>query len=88
MLPSGAIRIDGQIIDAVSHSGAIEEGQPVIVIEVRGNRMVVRPADPRDLSVEQTGSEGSLLVESVETEDLLSKPIEELGLESLDDPLG
>ena len=88
MLPSGGIRIDGQIIDAVSQSGAIEAGQPVIVIEVRGNRVVVRPVETGDLSDQQVGAEGSFVGDSNDSEDLLSKPIEELGLESLDDPLG
>jgi membrane-bound ClpP family serine protease len=87
MLPSGAVQIEGEIIDAISHSGAIEKGQPVIIIEVRGNRVVVRPAEPGELSVTLAGAEGSHPAAPVESVDLLSKPIEELGLESLDDPL-
>lgn len=45
MLPSGAIDVAGQTIDAVSEGMAIEAEQLVRVIEVRGNRVVVRPAD-------------------------------------------
>jgi membrane-bound ClpP family serine protease len=75
MLPSGAVLIDGRIIDAVSEGQAIEEGQTVRVIEVHGTRIVVRPAD----EPQQTGSPTS--------EDLLSRPIESLGLDSIDDPL-
>ena len=75
MLPSGAVEIDGQMIDAMSQGQAIEPGAYVVVVEVRGNRVLVRPAgkdqrpshpDPRDA---------------------LSRSIEELGIESLDDPL-
>lgn len=75
MLPSGAIEIDGQMIDAMSQGQVIEPGQYVVVVEVRGNRVVVRPAEK-----DQRPS-------TRKPEDLLSRPIEELGIESLDDPL-
>jgi membrane-bound serine protease (ClpP class) len=42
MLPSGAVSIDGRTIDAVSEGFPIAIGQRVRVIEVRGNRVVVR----------------------------------------------
>jgi membrane-bound ClpP family serine protease len=71
MLPSGAVLIDGQTIDALSEGTPIEAGQRVRVIEVRGNRVVVRAADDQPPS----------------GEDVLSQPIETLGLDSLDDPL-
>jgi len=45
MLLSGVVTIDGKTIDAVSESMPIEVGQPVRVIQVRGNRVVVRPID-------------------------------------------
>jgi len=45
MLPAGAITIEGRTIDAVSEGMAIEAGQPVEVIEVRANRVVVRPVE-------------------------------------------
>lgn len=76
MLPSGAVEIDGQIIDAVSQGQAIEPGSYVTVVEVRANRVVVRPAKEN----ERPGSK-------ITSEDMLSRPIEELGIESLDDPL-
>jgi membrane-bound ClpP family serine protease len=44
MLPSGAIRVDGRTIDAVSEGMSIEKGAPVEVVAVRGNHLVVRPA--------------------------------------------
>lgn len=76
MLPSGAVEIDGQMLDAMTHGQAIEPGQYVVVMEVRANRIVVRPAKEN----ERPGH-------NVSTEDVLSRPIEELGIESLEDPL-
>ena len=76
MLPSGGVQIDGKMIDAISQGMAIEPGQAVIVVEVKGNRVVVRLADPEEP-----------VKAAVVSDDMLSKPIEELGLESLEDPL-
>ena len=45
MLPGGVIQIDGHTIEAVSEGVAIEEGQAVRVIQVRGARAVVRRCD-------------------------------------------
>ena len=75
MLPSGAVEIEGQMLDAVTQGQAIDPGQYVVVIEVRANRVIVRPA-----------KEGERPSHS-KPGDLLSRPIEELGIESLDDPL-
>ena len=77
MLPSGAIQIDGKTIDAISQGMAIEPEQAVVVVEVKGNRVMVRLADE-----EETNRA------AVVSDDLLSKSIDELGLESLEDPLG
>ncbi len=76
MLPSGGVQIDGKMIDAISQGMAIEPGQAVVVVEVKGNRVVVRLADPEET-----------VKAAVVSEEILSKPIEELGLESLEDPL-
>lgn len=75
MLPSGAVEIDGQMVDAVTRGQSIEPGQNVQVIEVRGNRVVVRLA-PEGV---RPGTKGA--------EDLLNRSIEDLGIESLEDPL-
>jgi membrane-bound ClpP family serine protease len=75
MLPSGAVEIDGQMVDAITQGQAIEPGAYVTVMEVRANRVVVRPAG-KDERPGQTNPK-----------DILSRPIEELGIESLDDPL-
>jgi membrane-bound ClpP family serine protease len=76
MLPSGSVSIDGQLVDAVSQGSAIELGQAIVVVEVRGNRVVVRPAD--EAEARQRGEYPG---------DVLSTPAEELGLDSLEDPL-
>ena len=65
------------MIDAMSQGQAIDPGQYVVVIEVRANRVLVRPA----MGDERPGR-------SAATDDPLSRSIEELGIESLDDPLG
>jgi membrane-bound ClpP family serine protease len=77
MLPSGAIMIDGQIYDAVSEGLPIEPEQPVRVIEVRGAMVVVRPVDEAAVDEKPRGSQ----------DDLLSQPIESLGLDPFEDPL-
>jgi membrane-bound ClpP family serine protease len=74
MLPSGAITIQGQTVDAVTEGMAIEPGQRVEVIEVSGNRVVVRPADDRSISTTRSSED-----------DILSRPLDSLGLE--DEPL-
>ena len=44
MLPSGAFRIGGQTLDAISDGVSIEKGAAVEVHAIRGNHLVVRPA--------------------------------------------
>jgi len=75
MLPSGAVEVDGQMIDAVTQGQAIEPGAYVVISEVRANRVVVRPAG-KD---QRPGQENP--------NDVLSRPIDELGIEPLDDLL-
>lgn len=43
MVPSGLVRIDDKTYDAVSEGTAIEPGQPVLVVSVSTQRLVVRP---------------------------------------------
>jgi membrane-bound serine protease (ClpP class) len=75
MLPSGAVEIDGQMIDAVTQGQPIEPGTYVVVVEVRANRVVVRPAGKDQRPAHP------------DPKDILSRPIDELGLDSLEDPL-
>jgi membrane-bound ClpP family serine protease len=72
MLPAGAVTIDGRTIDAISEGMPIEVGQRVRVIEVRGNRVVVRLVD--DEAPSQTDP------------DPLARPIDTLGLDPFEDP--
>ena len=44
MLPSGAIRLEGRTIDAVSEGMSIDAGTVVEVVAAKGNHLVVRPA--------------------------------------------
>ena len=48
MLPSGAIRVDGQTMDAISDGVPIDKGTIVEVIAIRGNYLVVRPRRESD----------------------------------------
>jgi membrane-bound ClpP family serine protease len=45
MLPGGVVTIDGRNIEAVSEGASVEMGQPVRVIAIRGNRVVVRQVE-------------------------------------------
>ena len=73
MLPSGAVEIDGHVVDALSEGMAIEAGQWVKVIEVRGTRVVVRPTDERP--------------QPPDHDQALDQSIESVGLDPFDDPL-
>ncbi|MFV2068490.1 MAG: NfeD family protein [Pirellulales bacterium] len=75
MLPSGAISLDGQTVDAISRGMPIEAGQRVVVVEVKANRVVVRPARKE----ERRGSG--------DDDDLLSQSLDGLGIDGLDEPL-
>jgi membrane-bound ClpP family serine protease len=76
MLPSGSVLVDGQWLDAIAQGSFIEAGDPIIVVEVRANRVVVREADPDEARQVSSSSP-----------DMLSKPLDELGLEEFDGPL-
>lgn len=75
MLPSGAVTVDGQTVDAMSQGIPIEPGQAVKIIEVRGAMVVVTPVDEKALG----GSRPR--------DDVLSQGIETLGLDPFEDPL-
>ncbi len=72
MLPGGAITIDGRTVDALSEGMPIEAGQPVRVIEVRANRVVVRPLE------DETPSPAA--------EDPLRRPIDSVAPDPFDEP--
>jgi membrane-bound ClpP family serine protease len=77
MLPGGSVVIDRHTYDAVSLGMAIEENATVEVVEVRMNRLVVRPCDGVDREREISSARPG--------DDILSRPFDSLGIE---DPLG
>lgn len=74
MLPSGAVAIEGETYDAVSEGVAIEPGQPIRVIAIDMNRIIVAadtlPPQPQ----------------VADAADVLLQPADKLGLQSLDEP--
>jgi len=76
MLPGGPVAVDGKIYDAVSEGDAIDDETLVKVVEVRGTRLVVRPA-----------GDGDRLPPTGDPNDPLNRPIESLGLDPFDEPL-
>ena len=77
MLPSGIVIVDDEKYDAISQGFAIEAGDAIKIIDVREHRVYVEPYDG---SVEDDLP--------VRDDDILSQPIEEFGIDSLEDPLG
>lgn len=75
MLPSGMIKIGERSYDAVADGFAIDPGQAIKVVSVKMNRILVQPYDP---ATEAT---------DFDDDDVLSQPIDQLGLDPLDDPL-
>jgi len=68
MLPSGTVLIEGRSYDAISEGMPIEPQQLIQVVDVRTNRIVVRP------------TEGMLRSQAATSDDILSQPIDSLGL--------
>lgn len=79
LLPSGDVRIEGQVYDSVSTGMPIDPGQSVVVVDVRTHRLVVRPLTDQEKAEQPAASDDS--------EDILSTPIDSLGIEPFDDPL-
>ncbi|MCA9122075.1 MAG: hypothetical protein H6822_12385 [Planctomycetaceae bacterium] len=79
MLPSGSIVLEGRTYDAVSEGMPIDAGMPVKVVAVRTNRIIVRP----------TGETATHLAAPSKSEavDVLSQPIDSLGIDGFDEPL-
>ena len=72
LLPAGGITIEGKHYDAFSDGLPIEKDQKITVIAIRAGRILVRPMIQAAADTSGTPLEQS---------------IEDLGLESLDDPL-
>lgn len=75
LLPSGDVVVEGRVYDAMSNGVVISAGQAVRVIDVNTQRLVVRP-----LSDAETRAEAG-------SGDILSTPIDALGIDPFDDPL-
>ncbi len=78
MLPSGIVFVNEQKLDAVSDGLPIDAGQPIKVIAIKGNHVYVEPYD---------GEVSDVSDMPVRDRDILSQPIDELGIDALDDPL-
>ena len=81
MLPSGVIVIDDETYDAMADSMAVERGQPIRVIAVRTNRILV----VLDEGVVVLDEDGQPTLD--DANDVLTRPAESLGIDSLDDPV-
>ena len=73
MLPGGTIKIDGETFEAVCEAGSIDQGEPVEVVKVRNNRLVVRKSQQ--------------VPTSQDPDDILSRPIDSVGMDPFDDSL-
>lgn len=78
MLPNGTIKIDGEKLDAVSSGGVIDRGQRVEVFRTDSGKLHVR-ATTRTIDENHDNPQSSASP--------LDQPIEQLGIESLEDPL-
>jgi len=46
-MPSGKARFGGRLIDVIARGEAIDRGTQVVVVEVRGNHLLVQAAPPQ-----------------------------------------
>ncbi|MDP6717792.1 MAG: NfeD family protein, partial [Pirellulaceae bacterium] len=87
----GLVMIAGHKYDALSDGFAIDPDQVVQVIDVRTNRLVVRPAegeiDSVDAMLGGTSPDEAPSTSAESADDVLSTPVESLGLDDLTDPL-
>lgn len=81
MLPSGVIVIDDETYDAMADGMAVERGQPIRVTAVRTNRILV----VLDEGVVVLDEDGQPTLD--DANDVLTRPAESLGIDSLDDPV-
>ena len=73
MLPGGTISVDGSTYEAVSEGMPIDKGQAVEVVDVQNNRLVIRRSEEQPAPEKQ--------------DDVLSQPIDTVGLDPFEDPL-
>jgi membrane-bound ClpP family serine protease len=75
LLPSGDVRIEGELYDAVSSGMPIGKGERVRVVDVNTQRIVVRPLTHEEKAQQQS------------SDDVLSTPLDSLGIDAFEDPL-
>ena len=73
MLPSGAVNVDGQTLDATSEGMVIEAGQTVRVIKIESNRLVVRAVEGE--------------IPNPKAENPLERPIDSVAADPFGEPL-
>jgi membrane-bound ClpP family serine protease len=61
MNPGGMVLVAGQRLHAVSEGQMIESGTSVEIVEIRGNRVLVRPGEPPPETDEDDGSPSETL---------------------------
>ena len=74
MLPSGAVVVDGQTLDATSEGMVIEAGQTVRVIKIEANRLVVRAVEEE--------------MPTPTSDNPLERPIDSIAADPFGEPLG
>jgi membrane-bound serine protease (ClpP class) len=84
LLPGGTVKVEGKIYSAVSEGEPIDLDDLVLVVRVDSTRIVVRRVEESQWNAATTVCAP---VSTPHVNDVLSQPIEALGLESLDDPL-
>lgn len=73
MLPGGPVQVEGHMYDALSEGVAVQPGERVKVVEVRGTRIVVRPTKDEPAPAA-----------SIDVDDPLNVTIDKLGLDPFD----
>ncbi len=77
LLPGGTVKLDGKAYPAVCIGEAVNAGEAVLVVRVDPRQLIVRRVEGE---VQQPAQQQS--------DDVLARPMESLGFESLDDTLG
>lgn len=65
MLPSGAVLIDGRTVNAYTEGVPIEPGQRVIVLDVQGTNVLVRPLEDDEIAPSEEVSGLSQPIDSI-----------------------
>ena len=80
MYPSGIVLIDGEPFDAVSNGFPIDEGEPIRVVSVQGNRLHVQKIEDDEEPAEPSSSPEA----SASSNDALAQTMEDLGIEDFE----